>query len=455
MKFNRDSLSVSVSHRTRFRRSHVVFAFLIVPAVLAIAVRVSHGSSTPTDPGPRGGPAGAGGPLPGLTQQESQLFTAGQSTIQEVDSVSGTIPNTGLGLGPRFNMNSCAGCHNFPAPGGSSPPVNPLIDVATLNGATNSIPFFITPNGPIRRAFLIVDTNPPTDTHLFTITGRTDAPGCVLSQTNFDSMPSNLAFHIPLALYGDGLIENISTSTIVANLASDSAAKRALGIGGHTGGVGGSGRFFWKGQGTGLPAIAAGAYQNEVGVTNALFPNEDDPTPSCQFNALPEDTFNLRAGPINGLPDFAKIGDFVNFSAGPTPIPDTPSIVNGRTLFSTIGCAFCHTPALQTSASSSPALSHQTAALYSDLALHQMGPVLADGLTQGNAAGDEFRTPPLWGLGQRIFFLHDGRTNDLTVVISSHASGGAQPSEANAVIGQYNALSDSQKQDILNFLRSL
>src|ERR1700674_2858322 len=111
---------------TRFRRSHVVFAFLIVPAVLAIAVRVSHGSSTAIDPGPRGGPPGAGGPLPGLTQQESQLFTAGQSTIQEVDSVSGTIPNTGLGLGPRFNMNSCAGCHNSPAPGGSSPPGNPM-----------------------------------------------------------------------------------------------------------------------------------------------------------------------------------------------------------------------------------------------------------------------------------------------------------------------------------------
>jgi CxxC motif-containing protein (DUF1111 family) len=84
-----------------------------------------------------------------------------------------------------------------------------------------------------------------------------------------------------------------------------------------------------------------------------------------------------------------------------------------------------------------------------------MGPGLADGLAQGNAAGDEFRTPPLWGLGQRMFFLHDGRTTDLTIVISSHASGGGQLSEANAVIGQYNDLSDAEKQDILNFLRSL
>jgi CxxC motif-containing protein (DUF1111 family) len=329
-----------------------------------------------------------------------------------------------------------------------------MIAVANLNGATNTIPFFITPDGPIRRAFLIVDTQPPTDTHLFTITGRTDAPGCVLSQTDFNSLKSNLAFHIPLPLYGDGLVQNINTGTIVANLNSNAAAKQALGIGGHTA-AGGAGRFFWKGQGTGLEGIAAGAYQGEVGVTNALFPNEDDPNPACQFNPLPEDTFNLRAGPVNGLPDFEKIGDFVNFSAGPAPIPDNPSIVNGRSLFSQIGCAFCHTPSLQTGASSSPALSHKTAALYSDLVLHHMGPGLADGLTQGNAAADEFRTPPLWGLGQRIFFLHDGRTNDLVVVISSHASDGSPPSEANAVVGQYNALSDEQKQDILNFLRSL
>jgi CxxC motif-containing protein (DUF1111 family) len=227
-----------------------------------------------------------------------------------------------------------------------------------------------------------------------------------------------------------------------------------LGIEGHPAGLGGSGRFFWKGQGTALRLTAAGAYQNEVGVTNTLVPNED-PTPSCHFNSLPEDKFELRAGPIEGRPDFAKIADFVNFSAGPTPIPDTPSIANGRALFSAIGCALCHTPSLQTGASSSPALDHQTAALYSDLALHHMGSALANGLAQGNAAGDEFRTPPLWGLGQRIFLMHDGRTTDLTVAISSHSSGGTPPSEANGVVAQYNALSDDQKQDILNFLRSL
>jgi len=96
--------------------------------------------------------------------------------------------------------------------------------------------------------------------------------------------------------------------------------------------------------------------------------------------------------------------------------------------------------------------------LYSDLVLHKMGPQLADSINQGAAAGDEFRTAPLWGLGQRIFFLHDGRTNDLRQAIEAHASPGSRgvvPSEANQVIRNFNELSSQQQQDILNFLRSL
>jgi CxxC motif-containing protein (DUF1111 family) len=89
---------------------------------------------------------------------------------------------------------------------------------------------------------------------------------------------------------------------------------------------------------------------------------------------------------------------------------------------------------------------------YSDFALHSMGDGLADGIIQGNAAGDEFRTAPLWGIGQRLFFLHDGRTKDLLEAIQAHAS---QGSEANTVIGNFNALPASLQQDILNFLRSL
>ena len=81
-----------------------------------------------------------------------------------------------------------------------------------------------------------------------------------------------------------------------------------------------------------------------------------------------------------------------------------------------------------------------------------MGTGLTDNVSQGNAGGDQFRTAPLWGLGQRIFFLHDGRTTNLTTAITAHRSSG---SEANQVEVNFASLSASQQQDLLNFLRSL
>jgi CxxC motif-containing protein (DUF1111 family) len=90
--------------------------------------------------------------------------------------------------------------------------------------------------------------------------------------------------------------------------------------------------------------------------------------------------------------------------------------------------------------------------LFSDLLVHDMGVGLADGVTQGQAGPRDFRSAPLWGLGQRIFFLHDGRTKNLMEAIQFHQSSG---SEANGVINRFNSLSDGAKQDLLNFLRSL
>jgi CxxC motif-containing protein (DUF1111 family) len=89
---------------------------------------------------------------------------------------------------------------------------------------------------------------------------------------------------------------------------------------------------------------------------------------------------------------------------------------------------------------------------YSDFQLHDMGNGLADNIPQADATGSEFRTAPLWGVGQRIFFLHDGRTSDLLQAILAHESPG---SEASKVIDNFNSLSADQQQDLLNFLRGL
>jgi CxxC motif-containing protein (DUF1111 family) len=107
---------------------------------------------------------------------------------------------------------------------------------------------------------------------------------------------------------------------------------------------------------------------------------------------------------------------------------------------------------LKTGKSTVTALSNREVNLFSDLALHDMGTGLADDISQGQANGSEFRTAPLWGLGQRVFLLHDGRTSDLVRAIHEHQGTG---SEANVSVMRFDALSESAKQDLLNFLRSL
>jgi len=216
-----------------------------------------------------------------------------------------------------------------------------------------------------------------------------------------------------------------------------------------------------------VPApVRAEAYNVEMGISNQLFPQKRDETPSCIFTATPNDALNFTTQATTATSNPAVISDieaFANFMrmlAPPTPAPDTPSLANGRAAFIKVGCAHCHTPSLTTgkmiaSGSStvpSAALSNQTAHLWSDLLVHHMGKGLADGITQGGAGPDEFRTAPLWGVGQRIFFLHDGRTSNLVEAVWAHKSRG---SEANRVINHFNKLSTEEQQGIIDFLRSL
>jgi len=437
------------------------------------------------DPGARGGAAGAGNPLNNLTADETAFFRDGQGRFAEIEVVQGGSNN---GLGPRFNANQCFACHSHPAIGGTSPAQNPLPDVGHLNGATNTIPWFITPNGPIREArFKKSNGVPDGNVHaLFVITGRRDAPSCSIAQ--FDFLPPgnpltgqggnpNIVFRIPTPVFGAGLIEAIPDSVILANAQANVTQKSAMGISGHpnshlSGNVNRSAndgtitRFGWKAQNKSLLMFAAEAYNVEMGISNQLFPQERDETSTCLFTATPNDALNFTTPAAAATSNPAVVSDieaFANFMrmlAPPVPAPDTPSIAKGRATFIQVGCAHCHTPSLTTgkkiaSGSStvpSTALSNQTAHLWSDLLVHHMGKGLADGITQGSAGPDEFRTAPLWGVGQRIFFLHDGRTSNLVEAIGAHKSKG---SEANRVIERFRRLSIRDQQDIINFLRAL
>jgi CxxC motif-containing protein (DUF1111 family) len=417
-----------------------------------------------SDPGVRGGPAGAGDPIAGLTARQLEFFQVGKDDFEEVDGIA-------EGLGPRMNLDSCGGCHAQPAAGGSSPAVNPQVAFASKGGGTDQVPFFVKPNGPIREARFAYNHDGSRDGGVHntaTITGRAGAAGCVLAQPDFgaEAARNNLVFRIPTPVFGAGLIEAIYDGTIVANLAAFQAMKTQLGISGRVNTNGNDGtvtRFGWKAQNKSLLLFSAEAYNVEMGISNEIFQSEREASAACQFANVPNNvTDPTVATTPAGLSSIEKFTFFQRLLAPPTPSSVLPggaqSIGRGRTVFVSTGCALCHTPSMTTGDSPIAALNNQAVNLYSDLALHAMGPGLADDILQGVARGDEFRSAPLWGLGKRIFFLHDGRTRNLVEAIQAHKSGGNNkfgPSEANAVITNFNQLTELQKQDLLNFLRSL
>lgn len=478
---------------------------------------------TAVDPGPRGGTPGAGAPAapvpadpdnpaqqaqagvaclsassnttpaPGLTPAEKLACEQAILRFEEIDSVSGTLPNEpGLGLGPMFNGNSCAMCHSEPGVLGSSPGLNsrinprpnPQIAVANLDGATNIIPSFITANGPVREGRLGIVNGVPNGgvQALFTIAGRVDAQGCMAMQPDFaaEIAANNITFRIPSPVFGGGLITNVLETTLEANLnatppgAPTSASLGINGILNRATGDGTTSRFGWKAQNKSLLVFAGEAYNVEQGVSNVNFPNEREGSATnlagCfDINPTPEDNTDFTATPAAGQTVSDLSSDLINFdlamelSAPPTPA--TPpftigsttitaaQVATGRQRFVAIGCANCHTPDLTTPTSSyTQALTHVTFHPYSDIAVHHMGTGLADGVTQGQATGDMFRSAPLWGVGQRLFLLHDGRTSDIVTAIEAHASSG---SEANAVITNFNTLKTADQQAVVNFLRAL
>jgi CxxC motif-containing protein (DUF1111 family) len=309
---------------------------------------------------------------------------------------------------------------------------------------------------------------------------RLGPPELLLDKSPLETIEAYDSIVTVWLLFGAGLIEAIPDAAILANHQANASAKSLLGIHGHanahlSGNVNLSAndgtitRFGWKAQNKSLLMFSGEAYNVEMGISNQLFPQERDETPSCLFTPTPNDNLNFKTTPSTtsgGISSPAVISDieaFANFMrilAPPTPVPPTPSSEKERETFARIGCVHCHTPSFTTgkmiasgsATSPSAALSNQTANLYSDLLVHHMGKGLADGITQGGAGPDEFRTAPLWGVGQRVFFLHDGRTTNLVEAIRDHKSKG---SEANRVIEHFNKLSTQEQQEIIDFLRSL
>ena len=438
----------------------------ISAAVCAFVCLVSRAQtlSVPIDPGVRPGPADAGGAVAGVN---AQYFVNVRAAFNQVHSIAGDL-ESGTGLGPRFNGTSCGGCHAYPAPGGSSPRRNPQLAMAAAHGATNTIPAFVKADGPVlavrvKRNVGAIESGSVLP--LFTVSGRADAYGCALDQPSFGDA-RNLSFRIPTRLFGAGMIDDIPDAAILANHGARTTEKRALGIAGQANlsASGAVGKFGWKAQHHALTSFAEEAYQTEMGVRTGSYYRREPLNKACYavYDAAYDDPNFASSYDQNERSSVMMFNEFMRFLDAPRPVNEfagapRESIRNGRLLFERAGCGLCHTPSLRTGSQSDlSALNQREAPLYSDLLLHRMGPRLADGIVQGQAQSDEFRTAPLWGVGQRLFFLHDGRTMDLMVAILEHASGEAGGrSEANAVIDRFRGVSPAEQQDLLNFLRSL
>jgi len=490
--------------QSRSRRGLAVFLTLgLLLAISAVALmyhpaKVAHASTPncspmpacPIDPGPRALPADAGGFFTTLTANQNAITTRLTQIFTEINYVAGGPNVKTVGLGPRFNSNSCTSCHIYPAPGGSSPPTNPLFGVYQLMGATNTMPSFITTSGPVlevRFPYVLGTTTPDGGVHqLFTISNRTDAPGCTtMVQPDFAEYQSagDIIFRQPTPTFGEGLMELVPETQIIANMNSNLPLKQSLGITGHPQYSSDDGtitRFGWKAQNKSLTYFSGEAYTVEEGVSDEAFPSENDESiPSClppfpvppgtnHTKGVPDDRNDTGEAPkigVNFPGDLERFSLMMRFFAPPTPVAPTTSTANGFAVFQSIGCNLCHNISFTTPNAAITALSNQTAFLYSDLLVHDMGPGLADNVTQGQATGDQFRSAPLWGIGQRYFFLHDARETNIVSAIEDHysLSNGAYPnSEANGVITNFNNLpstigpdGNTQAQDLINFLRSL
>ena len=460
-----------------------VFALLVVLFLAGTAF-------AQTDPGVQSGNRGTGATIISPANDPNgfiAFFQDGLVRFQELENVSNAA---NVGLGPRFNSNQCSSCHSQPAIGGSGPAVNPQFAFAGSPVAPdNTTPYFITANGPTREARFpfFFNANGTANTSaanggvedLFTVTGRSDAGSCSLTQPSFAAAEAanNIIFRIPTPVFGAGLIENLDDSTLLKNQATN--LNNRFGIAGAFNRNGNDGtitRFGWKAQNKSLHIFAGEAYNVEMGISNELFtqdrplPGEDQQSTGLPANCLnlggkgyPEDTSNPTSTPNAAvLDDVSAFANFMRFLAPPPTggvvlngsSVSAASIATGSSLFSAIGCATCHNPTPGTTQVSNfvPALSNAPVNAFSDIEVHHMGTGLADNVSQGAAGGDQFRTAPLWGLGQRIFLLHDGRTTNLITAIQDHASHG---SEATTVEENFFDLNSTQQQEVLDFLRSL
>ncbi|MGE3165758.1 MAG: di-heme oxidoredictase family protein [Planctomycetota bacterium] len=375
-----------------------------------------------------------GGPIAGLSEAELESFARGKELfVKRFTRAEGT--------GPFFNTTSCVACHETPVVGGSAPNYRNFFLVGIgFPGAQFPI------QNPLLPSLVLPSFSPPGQPR-------------VAVPADFAGLPITPAQRNAPPLFGVGLFEFVSNSEIISRADPDDSMTPD-GISGryNTDGFGNIGRFGYKLQANFLEAFLRGAAMNQMGITTnpvlgsagavnlsstsnlQVSSSLDDPT--VDNDAVPDPEMSVQ--------EMADVIAFSRFLRPPTPKPFTSAALNGEVLFDTIGCTKCHVPTIASSVGPLNA--------YTDLLLHDMGPGLADGISQGFpqpnlpepfTTQNEFRTQPLWGVSLSGPFLHNGTAGTLHEAIVAHGG------EAEAIKNVYVGLTQQERDDIIQFLESL
>lgn len=379
-----------------------------------------------------------GTPIAKMSSLETTMFTTGFQPFNK-------IWDPQQGLGPVFTQDQCTLCHSDPGnvAGGNSTQKVEFVGKINTDGSYNDLSTNPNEGGPQIQ---------PMSVQKF-------KPACVLKGEVKPADATIDAFHQAPQLFGLGLIDNIADADILAQ-----AIDKGMGVHGNANMVvdeNGNlrpGRFGYKAQAPDLLFMTANAELHELGVTNAIFPNEDKPQglsypPACSIKTQPNDV---------GATQMIDMYHYLLYLA--PKIPGTPN-PNGQSKFTSVGCILCHVQSYTTTSTvtvqvaykgqtiQSTSLPNKTVKLYSDLLLHDLGGTNADGLQVGLATGSQFRTAPLWGLSTRLSsgdgLMHDGLAKDVPSAIARHGGEAAQ------VITNFNALSTQDQMDLISFISAL
>lgn len=344
-----------------------------------------------------------GGPVEGLSDAELDKFRRGRRLFDRDMSM-------GRGLGPKFNGDSCRGCHSKPAVGGAGPVGVNVSREGHFDPHSES--FEAPEDGTLLHRFTTDPAARPTpaeDSNVFEL-------------------------RQPPPLFGLGLIDEIPAETIEAG--ADPDDEDGDGISGRVARPDGEGvgRFGWKGAFTSLEDFVRDALTNEEGMTVPEVPHSDV--------GRTEDDDGVGDPEFSGQ-DYTDLL-FYSRKLGPPERPDSLSeeAQRGEALFDELGCADCHTPSMETE-------DGREVHLYSDLLLHRVAPEDYRGVGAKDAGPREFRTPPLWGVGETGPYMHDGLAATLEEAIGRHAG------EASGSARAFEELSSDEKTSLIEFLESI